>query len=742
MSIWRELRRRRVFRVAGIYIVGAWLGLQVADLFFPAWNIPEAALQVLLVAAVIGFPVALIFGWLYDVTPDGITRTAPADGSEDLGLKRIDFLVLAALAGVAAIVAYGSIEKVREVTTETHIAGEKPENSIAVLPFENLDGVEDTEYFSDGVTEEILHRLSGYEKIRVMGRASSFAFKGSDTPLSKISDVLNVRYLLQGSVRRDGDNIRVTANLVDESGFQVWSEVFDRELRNIFSIQADIAGTVAQNLVAEIVPRGSRPGTTTTNPDAYQQYLIGRAHFNKRLPGWQKGAEAAYEKAIALDPDYAPPYAGLAIVRTLAFRGGPEDRASRVAESQELIAKALSLDPENADAHAAQGLLLHMGIDNDFAAAEAALTRAISLDPSLVFAYNWLSTVQSSQGRNDEGNATQDRALDIDPLNPIITSNASIRYSGVGDFYRARDILMRLMQAPEPAGNTYIALHSLHFGFGRYVEAMEWAKQAALVYAPQGSNYGPFQIMRVYRSLGMIEESDDWMDRYLSRIDSPLRELIARGYVYKVDGKRDEARAALHTLYADSEIDVMSLPVFTAQVIGGMHLFVGEWERGIEITEAIIDEERLLSRTGGGGPDALDFMLWLVHSYQQLGRYSDAERLLTMAFDYLQPVLDRNLASYPRSLELLSLTYALSGDTERAAEIFEAAVDAGWRNMAYIIRDPRWQGVIDLPRFRSALAYVQADLERQRQRIVAIDASDDFAARYSAIVAAQKENGP
>ena len=272
-----------MFRVAGLYIVGAWLAMQVADLFFPAWNIPDAALRYLLVAAIVGFPIALMFGWLYDVTPEGIRRTRPAAGAEDLSLKRIDFVVLFALAGVAVIVLYGSIEKVREVTTEAVIASEKPENSVAVLPFDNLDGISDTEYFSDGVTDEILHRLASYDNIRVMGRVSSFSFKDSDTPIARISDILNVRYLLRGSVRRDGNTVRVTANLIDESGFQLWSETFDRELVNIFSIQSDIAGAVAQNLVAEILPRGNRPGTTTTSTEAYQQYLIGRDHFNKRV---------------------------------------------------------------------------------------------------------------------------------------------------------------------------------------------------------------------------------------------------------------------------------------------------------------------------------------------------------------------------------------------------------------------------------------------------------------------------
>ena len=742
MSIWHELRRRRVFRVAGLYIVGAWLALQVADLFFPAWDIPDVALQYLLVAAVIGFPIALVFGWLYDVTPEGITRTAPADGSEDLSLKRVDFLVLSALAMVAFIVIYGSVEKVREVTTGAMIASQKPQNSVAVLPFENLDGVDDTEYFSDGVTEEILHRLSTYDRIRVMGRASSFAFKGSNTPVPDISDVLNVRYLLQGSVRRDGDTVRVTANLVDESGFQIWSNVFDRKLENIFSIQAEIAATVAQSLVAEIVPRGNRPGTTTTSTEAYRQYLIGRAHFNKRVAGWQAGAREAYATAIELDPDFAPPYAGLAIVTLLDFEGGAEQQAQRMARAQELIDTALLLDPESADAHAAQGLLFFYGIDTNFPAAEAALKRAIALDPSLVFAYNWLATTQFSLGMEDAARRTQDRALDIDPLHPVITGNASQRYSSVGDYRRALDVLMPLMQVPEPAGNTYIAIYTLHGQFGRYVEALEWAKRAALVYAERGSGCCYFHIIGLYRQLGMIEASDYWLQRHLERSRGGLSRLTVLGYIYKVDGRPDLTKQALDNYFADNDVDIASLPVFTAQILGAMLMHAGDWERGIEVVEAVVDRDRLMSRTSGGSDQALDFMLMLIYGYQQVGRDDDADVLLQVAFEYQQPIVDRNYASYPKALELLALTHALAGDDERAADVFEHAVDAGWRDYRFIIRDPRWQRIIDNPRLRSALAYVQADLDRQRQRVEAIDATDDFRSRLDALENAAKENGP
>ena len=310
MNVWQELRRRRVFRLIGLYIVGAWLVMQVAATFFPAWGIPDAALRYLITAAFLGLPIAIVFSWFFDVTTQGIVRTDGAS-STDYGLKRTDYVILAALAAVSLAVVYGGYEKIRQSTTAEFTASEKASNSIAVLPFVNLDNDTSTGYFSDGVTEEILHQLAAFKSLRVLGRASSFAFKSSDLSIRRISDILRVRYLLQGSVRRDADQIRVTAQLVDESGFQIWSETFDRRLEGIFSIQKDIANSVAQQLVAEIAPHEPGAGSTTSNIDAYQEYLIGREYLNGRKPRWQKGAIAAFQRAIDLDPNFAPPYAGL-----------------------------------------------------------------------------------------------------------------------------------------------------------------------------------------------------------------------------------------------------------------------------------------------------------------------------------------------------------------------------------------------------------------------------------------------
>ena len=266
MNLWQELRRRRVFRTAGLYIVGAWLIIQVADISFPAWGLPETGLRYLFIAAAACFPVVLVFGWFFDVTAGGIVRTQPAGDAPDLRLRRADYVLLLAFLGIGATVLIGTLGGLEEELGSPTgvVASGKPAHSVAVLPFRNLDPNAETGFFSDGITEEVLHRLSSIGALHVLASNSSFPFRDSVEGPKSISDKLGVRYLLQGSVRRDADFVRVTARLVDETGFQVWSEIFDRELESIFVIQTEIASRVASHVVDEIVPPQELPAGRTT----------------------------------------------------------------------------------------------------------------------------------------------------------------------------------------------------------------------------------------------------------------------------------------------------------------------------------------------------------------------------------------------------------------------------------------------------------------------------------------------
>jgi len=439
--------------MAGFYIVGAWLVMQAADVFFPAWGLPDAALNILLITAVVGFPLALVFGWFYDVTTDGIVRTPATDGEDAAGtvpLQRTDYLILAALAGIAVFIVFQAGTEIAETprvemgeatdaVPEEAPPLEKLPNAIAVLPFANVSDDPSNEFFCD-ISDELLHKLTGFDDLHVIGRTSSFAFKGSDYRIPRIASLLGVRYLLQGSVRKHQDQLRITAQLVDDAGTQLWSSAFDRRLEDIFAIQAEIADIVATTVVPQIVPDHA----DTYEPDlvAYQHYLIGREYVHERMV---PQAREELAKAVELDPDFAEAQAEYAV--SMIMWRNPGDEQLSIAE--QAIDRALALAPGLPRALAARGLLL---LDLDLEAAEGVLRQVLAEDPNMVDAINWLSSALTKQGKVDEAMEWYQRALRIDPMHPAIAVNLANGYLDTGQVVKAETILLRLGELPEPNG--------------------------------------------------------------------------------------------------------------------------------------------------------------------------------------------------------------------------------------------------------------------------------------------------
>jgi len=728
MKLWQEIRRRRVLRLAGLYVVGAWLILQVAATFFPAWGIPDEALRYLIIAAVVAFPVAVVFGWLFDITSDGIVRTPPAGdaGNADYSLKRTDFAIIAALAVVALAVVYGSIEKVVETTSEEIAAREKLPNSVAVIPFMNLDDKPGSDYFSDGVTEEILHRLSETKTIRVLGHASSFPFKESDMTAARISAVLGVRYLLQGSIRRDGTQIRVRASLVDDAGLQVWSESFDREVRSVFAVQSEIAHLVVRKLVDEIVPTEKPAGRATDIPEAYEQYLIGRDYLRSRVPNYHSLAAEAFNRALDMDPDYAPAHAGLAIAVTLGSRNDIGRQGEHLDRAQEHVTRALQLVPDLAEGHAAQGLVLEFGQNADFVAAEDALRRTIDLDPTLINAYNWLSIALRRQGRLDEASQVIEAALEIDPLNPIINANAATSYATRGDFRGAEKRLLRLMDLPQPPATAFVSLANLYGEYGRFAKAVEWGKKRALAFGGKPSPWAMSNLGNTYLHVGMDEAADYWIDKSMEIDAHGVNNFFREIYRLKVRGQYEEMGHLKEDFFAKNPIDVSRLSEFAAEIISALYIMTDDTDPGIALMEQIIETREPVSNATGASATAVDFMQLLAYTYRQVGRNEDADRLLAKGRNNLDLIKKLHNAASPHYLEVLTLQYVLSGETESAVRTFEQAVDTGWRNYNFTRHDARWREFFELPAVSSQLAFVRADMERQREQIEALDAQSNF----------------
>lgn len=716
-----ELRRRRVFRLAGLYIVGAWLVIQVAGTFFPAWNIPETALRYLIIAAFAAFPIALIFAWRYDVTTSGIVRTPAADSSRsfDASLKRVDFLILGALGIVGLAILYNSAGRIQHELSADQAANRVLPNSIAILPFDNLDTQNDTAYFSDGVTEEILHRLSTLGSLHVIGRTSSFAFRGGEEGPARIAEIIGVRYLLHGSVRRDKDQVRVTARLTDADGYQVWSQSFDRKLESIFAIQSEIARQVSGKVLNKIIPHTELPaGRTTESMDAYNDYLVGLALINGRPAGWQSRSEVVFRRAIERDDTFAPPYAGLAIA--LFINRGPDhnDEALRAAE------RALQLDPDLAEAHAALGLIVsELEVDADLGISH--LRRAIELDPSFMHSYNWLAIALLKAGREEESRETQARGLAVDPLNPPLVVNAAARIARLGDPDRARELLKRLTYLPEPPGVVLWSLSDLERDFGRFDESALWIIRNLRGYALTDQSAAMSGLAHAYNRLGLHDWSDYWITQFEQSESNMLARVMNRIYWLRQRGAYEEALPLIQAPILPPEAAWPTLPRFIASALAAAHSMAGDHDTAVRILEAGPPPSMESFSNAMDVEEAVDFLHGLAYSYRRTGQEGKADRLLQEIHERLDIEL-AEYANYPPYVFRSAHNAAMRGATTEAIDQLRRAMQLGFNDYSWIVTDDSWGDTAEHPEFRRLLAEMKARVDQQRAHLESVHDEQAF----------------
>ena len=557
MSFLSELKRRNVIRVAVLYGVASWVLLQVGDLLFGVLGVPAWGVRLLLGLLLLGFPLALIFAWVYELTPEGLKRENEVDRAASVTAhtaRRLDLLVIALLVVAIGLVAADRFLSRRDAASTPSIAASPASApalgagtqaavaavSIAVLPFVNMSEDKANEYFSDGLTEELLNVLANVQGMRVIARTSSFSYKGKEVKISDVARDLNVDNVLEGSVRKSGNKVRITTQLIRASdSSHLWSETYDRDLNDIFKVQDEISGQVVDALKVRLLRADSSSpeiGGTRVSA-AYESYLKGRFLKNQgEGETTLKDALAAYDEAIRLDPAYARAYVGRSDALWRLGSNGylPVEKAFEQARAA--AQRAIELAPDLAEAYLSLASPQSM-VDYDLNAASSTVERAVRLNPGSFDVQYAYSGFLSSLARHDEAIAAAQKAVELDPVSAAAHINlASVLWSA-RQFDKAADAARRALSldplrpgAQAAVGYALLLLHRPDEASAAFTkESVRWQHWTgrALAFAMQGkkdlaktemeamrSRMGDdasYQYAEINAQLGDLDESFHWL---------------------------------------------------------------------------------------------------------------------------------------------------------------------------------------------------------------------------------------
>ena len=552
-NFFAELKRRNVYKVAVAYGVVAWLLMQIASQIFPFFEIPNWVVRLVVLLLIAGFPLALIIAWAFEVTPEGIKRTEAADaaGQRSRGVVWI-YVVLIGVALSVGLFFVGRFTAGHATPRLSEAATAIPEKSIAVLPLVNESGDPKDEYFSDGLSEELIAALAQISGLKVIGRSSSFRFKDRKEEPKTIGEKLGVSTLLDGTVRKQGDRVRIVAALVNATdGIQLWTRTFDRELKDIFAVQEEIAAAVASSLKVTLLGSDERSSTksATKNTEAHNAYLQGHFHFQRRnLEDFRK-AVSYFDEAIRLDPDYALAYAERSEAWSL-IGDLTGQRATAWPKAKSDAENAVAIAPELAEAHAALGWVRFF-IDWKFAEGLSELKRAKELSPANPTANDLLARVIVYLGQVDEAERQARHAVELDPLSVTAQGNLARVLFVAGKMDEADAVARKAAELqPAAAGNHRYQVHvAVERGDG------ETALREAELEPDEG--YRRFELALAHYVRG---------DR--AAADAALADLIANGRdqlayqiaeVYAVRGEKDKAFEWLQISFDNHDTGTLTL---------------------------------------------------------------------------------------------------------------------------------------------------------------------------------------
>ena len=542
-----ELKRRRVFRALVGYAIVAFAVLQVIEPVVHGLRLPEWTLSFVVIALAVGFPVALVLAWVFDVSSGGIERTLPLR-PEGLGKLRLALVI----GGVTALALVPAVAwQLSRVSRGPAGPAVPAAPSVAVLPFVNMSPAKDDEYFSDGITEEVINALANVEGLRVVSRTSAFVYKNKNVSVRQIGEELAVATVLEGSVRREGNALRLTAQLINATdGYHLWSKTYDRELKSVFAVEDELARAIADALTPKLLKQPTLVQQGTGNTEAHDLYLKGRHLWSKRTAEDLKEAMGFFQKAIAVDPDYALAHAGLAdcYILIAEYTGAPA--AEAVSKAKPHANRAVELAGDLAEAHASLGLIgIH---DFEWATAEREFKRAIELRAGYASAHHWYALLLVSLGRFEQAEAEAQRALELDPASAIVNNVLGVV------FYESRS-------------------------YDRAIAAFRKALELNPGFAPSRE-----MLACAYASAGRTREALAELDQIRA---SAAEHIAMRAWILATSGDAAGARRLKEDL--DQRSDKM--PAQHPAVLGALYANMGEPERAFaELEKAYAERDWML----------------------------------------------------------------------------------------------------------------------------------------------------
>lgn len=737
-----ECRRRRVFRVAALYVVGAWGVLQVASLAFDSWGIPLSVMRSVWLGAIIGFPAALIFGWRYDFVGGRIIRTLDEGPAADLSLRGTDYVILSALAIVVLAMVYGVGTEISTVPVSQpgQRAATIDAKSIAVLPFAVVSSDDaDAGFLAVGIQDDLLTRLSKISDLKVISRTSVARYRDTTKSIPGIGEELGVGKILEGGLQRSGDKIRINVQLIDAAtDTHIWAETYDRSLTagNVFAIQTEIVEEIVRRLQASLTPQEAEQLAVmpTESLAAYTAFLKGRDRSSIESIQSLTAAIPYFQSAVELDPDFALAYVGLAdayLTLGANFLGGlPIAESNALAEPP--LTKALQLDPDLGEAYATLGLLRQQ--QGDWQAAEQAYQTAIALQPSYARVFRLYGRLRRGQGRIEESMEYFKKALVVDPFSAPVNVDLGRAYDASGHFDEALQRFLRVAEIEPDHAFAYVYIAAIHYlVYGQVDESLVWYQKAAENDALSPSLQAAQAI--AYLELGDTESAKVWIDRGLELGPKSFWAVWASTLFNLRTGDEAASLADARTLLEAYPRNWGSLFVLrNADLAAGRYEVArSRYARAFrELTEPEVPEVNVSNYQA-----AVDLALVLMHLDEQ----TRANDLLAGSLVAIETLPRHGMNGYWITDARI---FSLQQRPQQALNALRQAVDEGWRifSWLYLQHDPGLDAIRAEPEFQRLYAEVQADLAAQAERVRELKASGELASNVTVPIAEKSMQSP